>query len=50
MTGSYLLMDGGLADARPMPDRDSPLWAEFQQHMQADQKRRERMQPWIDER
>ena len=50
MTGSYLLMDGGLADARPTPDRDSPLWAEFQQHMQAAQQRRERMQPWIDER
>ncbi|PON17092.1 hypothetical protein C2W62_15045, partial [Candidatus Entotheonella serta] len=50
MTGSYLLMDGGLADARPTPDRDSPLWPEIERHAQEARQRRERMQPWIDER
>lgn len=50
MTGSYLIMDGGLADARPAPDRDSPLWAEAERYMRESQQRRERMQPWIDER
>jgi hypothetical protein len=33
-----------------MPDREGPLWAELQQHMQAARARQERMQPWMDER
>ncbi|WP_179130981.1 SDR family NAD(P)-dependent oxidoreductase [Candidatus Entotheonella palauensis] len=50
MTGSYLIMDGGLADARPAPDRESPFWAETERYILDAQQRRERMQPWIDER
>jgi NAD(P)-dependent dehydrogenase (short-subunit alcohol dehydrogenase family) len=50
MTGAYLLMDGGLLDARPQPDASDPRWAEWQRHRQAAQQRRERLQPLIDAR
>ena len=51
MTGSYLLMDGGLRDARgPLPDADSPITQERMRHMQTGQERRNRLQPLIDER
>ncbi len=52
MTGAYLLMDGGLRDARPPMDEDpaNPLFQERMRHMQAAMARRERLQPLIDER
>jgi NAD(P)-dependent dehydrogenase (short-subunit alcohol dehydrogenase family) len=52
MTGSYLIMDGGLRDARPrlVPDTSDPRAQEFQRLMREAQQRRERLQPWIDER
>ncbi len=50
MTGAYLLMDGGLNDARPMPDRNDPRQEEFKRLMQEAQERRASQQPLIDER
>jgi NAD(P)-dependent dehydrogenase (short-subunit alcohol dehydrogenase family) len=52
MTGSYLIMDGGLRDARGIPDLDpsSPVNQERARHMQASMARRERLQPLIDQR
>ena len=53
MTGSYLLMDGGLRDARsPMPqlDAQSPVAQEMVRHMQASAERTARLQPLIDQR
>jgi NAD(P)-dependent dehydrogenase (short-subunit alcohol dehydrogenase family) len=53
MTGSYLLMDGGLRDARgPMPqlDQQSPVAQEMARHMQASTERTARLQPLIDQR
>ena len=51
MTGAYLLMDGGLRDARgPLPDEDSPITQERMRHMQTGLERRNRLQPLIDQR
>lgn len=51
MTGAYLLMDGGLRDARaPLPGEDSPITQERLRHMAAAQERRARLQPLLDER
>jgi NAD(P)-dependent dehydrogenase (short-subunit alcohol dehydrogenase family) len=52
MTGSYLLMDGGLRDARGTISDDpaDPLVQERLRHMQAAAERRTRLQPLIDER
>ena len=52
MTGSYLLMDGGLRDARAVISNDpaNPLVQERMRHMQAEAERRGRLQPLIDER
>ena len=52
MTGSYLLMDGGLRDARGAISDDpaSPLVQERVRHMQTAAERRTRLQPLIDER
>lgn len=52
MTGSYLLMDGGLRDARGMMSEDpnDPIVQERMRHMQAGMQRRARLQPLIDER
>jgi NAD(P)-dependent dehydrogenase (short-subunit alcohol dehydrogenase family) len=52
MTGSYLLMDGGLRDARGAISDDpaNPLVQERMRHMQAAAERRTRLQPLIDER
>jgi meso-butanediol dehydrogenase/(S,S)-butanediol dehydrogenase/diacetyl reductase len=51
MTGAYLLMDGGLRDARGGgPAQDSPYVAEFMRHAEAAQARRERLQPLLDDR
>jgi NAD(P)-dependent dehydrogenase (short-subunit alcohol dehydrogenase family) len=50
MTGAYLLIDGGLLDARPQPGPSDPRWEELQRHRQAIQQRRERLQPLIDAR
>jgi glucose 1-dehydrogenase len=52
MTGSYLIMDGGLRDARALPDLDptSPINQERARIMQASVARRQRLQPLIDER
>ena len=51
MSGSYLLMDGGLRDARGnVPDADSPLTQERLRHLAVSQARNARLQPLIDER
>jgi NAD(P)-dependent dehydrogenase (short-subunit alcohol dehydrogenase family) len=53
MTGSYLLMDGGIRDARgPMRDlnADTPETREFLKHMEVSMARTARLQPLIDER
>jgi NAD(P)-dependent dehydrogenase (short-subunit alcohol dehydrogenase family) len=52
MTGSYLIMDGGLRDARlnAMPDPSDPRAVEALELMQKEGQRRLRLQPLIDER
>ncbi len=52
MTGSYLIMDGGLRDARrrPAPNPDDPRTEEFQRLRHEEQQRRQRLQPLIDAR
>jgi NAD(P)-dependent dehydrogenase (short-subunit alcohol dehydrogenase family) len=52
MTGSYLLMDGGLRDARAVASDDpaNPIVQERLRHMRAAAERRVRLQPLIDER
>ena len=52
MTGSYLVMDGGLRDARGglMDDPETPLGQERARHMQATEERNTRLQPLIDQR
>lgn len=52
MTGSYLLMDGGIRDARAPGAQDpaDPRVQEAMRHMAAGLARRERLQPLIDER
>ena len=52
MTGSYLIMDGGLRDARAggMPDPTHPRAIEALELIQQEGKRRMRLQPLIDER
>ncbi len=52
MTGSYLIIDGGLRDARTQadPDPNDPRVRELQQHMQASMKRRQRTQTLLDDR
>jgi NAD(P)-dependent dehydrogenase (short-subunit alcohol dehydrogenase family) len=50
MTGSYLIMDGGLRDARGFNLPNVAAEEERQRHMQAAVERRARMQPLIDER
>ncbi len=50
MTGSYLLMDGGLRDSRGGAGPEPAAEAERMLHMATSVKRRERLQPLIDER
>ena len=52
MSGSYLLMDGGLRDARGnlMEDPDSPVGQERLRHLQTSVERTARLQPLIDQR
>jgi NAD(P)-dependent dehydrogenase (short-subunit alcohol dehydrogenase family) len=52
MTGAYLLMDGGLRDARQAVSEDpnDPMMQERLRHMGVAVERRERLQPLIDER
>jgi len=52
MTGSYVILDGGLRDARgqALPDPKDPRAAEMGRHLQAAMQRRARLQPLIDER
>ena len=55
MTGSYLLMDGGLRDAgrgwgAGDSDPNDPLVAERMRHAQTSMQRRQKLQPLIDER
>lgn len=52
MTGSYLIMDGGLRDARApgAPDPEDPRLGEWIRLRAEGQARRERMQKWIDQR
>jgi NAD(P)-dependent dehydrogenase (short-subunit alcohol dehydrogenase family) len=52
MTGSYILMDGGLRDARfaGTPDPTSPVEQERMRHMAVSMARRDKLQPLIDQR
>jgi meso-butanediol dehydrogenase/(S,S)-butanediol dehydrogenase/diacetyl reductase len=50
MSGSYLLMDGGLRDARGTWEPEPKAMEEMGKHMQAAEARRSRLQPLIDER
>lgn len=52
MSGSYLIMDGGLRDARGnfMEDPESPTGQERMRHFAAAQQRNARLQPLIDQR
>jgi NAD(P)-dependent dehydrogenase (short-subunit alcohol dehydrogenase family) len=52
MTGSYVIIDGGLRDARAtgVPDPKDPRAAEMGRHFQAAMQRRARLQPLLDER
>ena len=53
MTGSYLLMDGGLRDAQSTMrqlDEQNPAAQEMVRHMQASAERTARLQPLIDQR
>lgn len=52
MTGSYLLMDGGIRDARGAGQQDpsDPRVQEAMRHQAAGEARRKRLQPLIDER
>jgi NAD(P)-dependent dehydrogenase (short-subunit alcohol dehydrogenase family) len=52
MTGSYVIIDGGLRDARGMalPDPKDPRAVEMARHFQAGMERRARLQPLLDER
>ncbi len=53
MTGSYLVMDGGIRDARggsPLEDHETPLGQERARHMQVSEERNARLQPLIDQR
>ncbi len=50
MSGSYVLIDGGLRDARGGWEPEPKAMEEMQRHMQAGAQRRARMQPLIDDR
>lgn len=53
MTGSYLVMDGGIRDTRGgalLEDPETPLGQERARHMQASEVRNARLQPLIDQR
>jgi NAD(P)-dependent dehydrogenase (short-subunit alcohol dehydrogenase family) len=52
MSGSYVIMDGGLRDAsgRRTPDAGDPRMQELQKHLADAAKRRGRLQPLIDDR
>ncbi len=52
MTGAYLLMDGGLRDARAggMPGPEDPRAVEIMEAIVEEGKRRQKLQPLIDER
>ena len=50
MSGSYVLMDGGLRDARGGWEPEPAAMEELGKHMQAAEARRARLQPLIDER
>ena len=51
MTGSYVLMDGGLRDARGVEiDPESPATKERMRHMSTSAARNQKLQPLIDER
>ena len=53
MTGSYLVMDGGIRDARGsglLEDPETPLGQERARHMQTSEERTARLQPLIDQR
>jgi len=50
MSGSYVLMDGGIRDARAGWEPASTALEELERHMAAAQLRRQKLQPLIDER
>ena len=52
MSGSYVIMDGGLRDAsgRRAPDASDPRMQELQKHLADAAKRRGKLQPLIDDR
>jgi NAD(P)-dependent dehydrogenase (short-subunit alcohol dehydrogenase family) len=50
MSGSYVIMDGGLRDARGSWEPNPQAMDEMQRHMAAAQARRTKLQPLLDER
>ena len=52
ITGSYIVIDGGIRDARGavVQDESDPINAERMRHMQSSQERTARLQPLIDQR
>lgn len=50
MSGSYVLMDGGLRDARRAAEPGEDVLAEMGRHRAAGEARRQKMQPWLDDR
>ncbi len=50
MTGSYVLMDGGLRDSRGPAESDAQILGEMQRHVAAATQRRAKLQPLIDDR
>ncbi len=50
MSGSYVLMDGGIRDARAGWEPDARVLDELQRHIAAAQSARAKLQPLIDER
>jgi hypothetical protein len=50
MSGSYVIMDGGLRDARASGEPEPAVLEEMQRIMVRGQARRSQQQTWIDER
>ena len=50
MSGSYVLMDGGLRDVRGSGEPDEGTMEEMARHMAAGEERRLKLQPLLDDR
>jgi hypothetical protein len=50
MSGSYVIMDGGVRDARASGEPEPAVLQEMQRIMERGQERRAQLQTWIDQR